>query len=86
VSWFLNSELMATLPECNYNQSSINDTLGGPFCGIDPSILSLIFVDKEFAGNYTCQGENEAGLGRISAPHDLVVYCEYNMNKQNCGR
>ncbi|XP_044272601.1 uncharacterized protein LOC123016327 [Tribolium madens] len=74
VRWFLDGELMAELPECNYSQPVINDTIGGPFCGIDPSILSLIKVEQTFAGNYTCQGENEAGLGPVSEPRELIVY------------
>ncbi|KAJ3660556.1 hypothetical protein Zmor_004998 [Zophobas morio] len=74
VRWFLDGELMAELPECNYSQAVINDTLGGPFCGIDPSILSLIKVEQSFAGNYTCQGENEAGVGPVSEPRELIVY------------
>lgn len=65
---------MAELPECNYSVST-NESLGGPFCGIDPSILSLIKVEESFAGNYTCQGENEAGIGPVSDPKELVVYC-----------
>ena len=78
--WFLDGELMAELPECNYSQAVINDTLGGPFCGIDPSILSLIKVEQSFAGNYTCQGENEAGVGPVSEPRELIVYCKYGGN------
>ncbi|CAG9768077.1 unnamed protein product [Ceutorhynchus assimilis] len=71
VRWFLDGELMKEFPECNYTAS---DDSGGPFCGLDPSILSLERVDETFAGNYTCQGENVAGWGPISEPAELVVY------------
>ncbi|XP_050315809.1 uncharacterized protein LOC126750284 isoform X2 [Anthonomus grandis grandis] len=69
VRWFLDGELMKEFPECNYTAKD-----GGPFCGLDPSILSLERVDETFAGNYTCQGENVAGWGPISEPVELVVY------------
>lgn len=73
--WALDGIVMADLPQCNYSQSDANETLGGPFCGIDPSILSLVKVDRSFAGNYTCQGENDAGYGPESGLQELVVYC-----------
>ncbi|RZC32225.1 Ig 3 and/or I-set domain containing protein, partial [Asbolus verrucosus] len=78
VLWLLDGEVMADLPECNYSQpAAANETLGGPFCGIDPSILSLIKVDHSFAGNYTCQGQNDAGrYGPVSRPRTLEVYCK----------
>ncbi|XP_076265083.1 neuromusculin isoform X5 [Rhynchophorus ferrugineus] len=71
VRWFLDGELMKEFPECNYTSK---DDSGGPFCGLDPSILSLERVDQTFAGNYTCQGENVAGWGPISEPVELIVY------------
>ncbi|KAL1502354.1 hypothetical protein ABEB36_007505 [Hypothenemus hampei] len=71
VRWFLDDELMKEFPECNYTSK---DDSGGPFCGLDPSILSLERVDETFAGNYTCQGENVAGWGPISEPVELIVY------------
>ncbi|XP_060519272.1 titin isoform X2 [Cylas formicarius] len=71
VRWFLDGELMKEFPECNY---TAKDESGGPFCGLDPSILSLERVDESFAGNYTCQGENTAGWGPLSEPVELIVY------------
>ncbi|KAH1018820.1 hypothetical protein HUJ05_006512 [Dendroctonus ponderosae] len=71
VRWFLDGELMKEFPECNYTSK---DDSGGPFCGLDPTILSLERVDETFAGNYTCQGENVAGWGPISEPIELIVY------------
>ncbi|XP_030767914.1 hemicentin-1 isoform X2 [Sitophilus oryzae] len=71
VRWFLDGELMKEFPECNY---TAKDDTGGPFCGLDPSFLSLETVDETFAGNYTCQGENVAGWGPVSDPVELIVY------------
>lgn len=65
---------MKEFPECNYTSK---DDSGGPFCGLDPSILSLERVDETFAGNYTCQGKNVAEWGPISDPVELVVYCKF---------
>jgi len=66
---------MKEFPECNYTSK---DDSGGPFCGLDPSILSLERVDETFAGNYTCQGKNVAEWGPISEPVELVVYCKFS--------
>ncbi|CAH1113208.1 unnamed protein product, partial [Psylliodes chrysocephalus] len=77
VRWFLEGELMKEFPECNYTNIDENGQAegnGGPFCGLDPSILSLERVDESFAGNYTCQGMNVGGWGPVSEPQELVVY------------
>lgn len=68
---------MKELPECNYTtfENGTKDS-GGPFCGVDPSILKLENVQENFAGNYTCQGMNGAGWGAESEPQELIVYCE----------
>lgn len=76
--WFLDGELMKEFPECNYtsvDENGVGEGNGGPFCGLDPSILSLERVDETFAGNYTCQGKNVAGWGPESEPQELIVYC-----------
>ncbi|CAH1286565.1 unnamed protein product, partial [Diabrotica balteata] len=77
VRWFLEGELMKEFPECNYTNIDENGNAegnGGPFCGLDPSILSLERVDESFSGNYTCQGMNKGGWGPVSEPQELVVY------------
>ncbi|XP_049818622.1 hemicentin-1 isoform X3 [Aethina tumida] len=77
VRWFLDGDLMKEFPECNYtsyDENGVGEGSGGPFCGLDPSILSLERVDETFAGNYTCQGKNVAGWGPISEPQELVVH------------
>ncbi|KAJ8922096.1 hypothetical protein NQ315_004028 [Exocentrus adspersus] len=77
VRWFLDGELMKEFPECNYtsyDEDGVGEGNGGPFCGLDPSILSLEKVDEKFAGNYTCQGRNVAGWGNESEPKELIVY------------
>ncbi|KAJ8948370.1 hypothetical protein NQ318_019355 [Aromia moschata] len=75
VGWFLDGKLMKTLPECKYtsfDEKGVGKGNGGPFCGLDPSILSLEKVDATFAGNYTCQGKNDAGWGPESEPEELI--------------
>ncbi|KAJ8954752.1 hypothetical protein NQ314_007022, partial [Rhamnusium bicolor] len=75
--WFLDGQLMKEFPECNYtsyDENGIGEGNGGPFCGLDPSILSLERVDETFSGNYTCQGKNVAGWGPVSDPQELIVY------------
>ncbi|XP_018570714.1 titin, partial [Anoplophora glabripennis] len=77
VRWFLDGQLMKEFPECNYtsyDESGTGEGYGGPFCGLDPSILSLERVDETFSGNYTCQGKNFAGWGNESEPRELIVY------------
>ncbi|XP_074027941.1 neuromusculin isoform X4 [Leptinotarsa decemlineata] len=77
VRWSLDGGIMKELPECNYTNSDVNGTTesnGGPFCSLDPSIMSLQKVDETFAGRYTCQGYTVAGWGPVSEPEELVVY------------
>nr|XP_023026368.1 titin-like [Leptinotarsa decemlineata] len=77
VRWSLDGDIMKELPECNYTNSDVNGTTesnGGPFCSLDPSIMSLQKVDETFAGRYTCQGYTVAGWGPVSEPEELVVY------------
>lgn len=56
------------LPECNSDDDGL--------CDIDPSRLLLENAKREFHGNYTCEGMNEAGWGPLSEGSELVVYCE----------
>lgn len=72
VRWFLDGKLIKEVPECNY---TINKN-GGELCDIEPNLLNLTKVTEEYAGNYSCQGQNMAGWGPISDPRELVVYCE----------
>ncbi|XP_057661912.1 titin isoform X3 [Diorhabda carinulata] len=77
VRWYLGGELMKEFPECNYtniDEHGNGEGNGGPFCGLDPSILSLERVDESFAGNYTCKGMNAGGWGPESEPQELIVY------------
>lgn len=79
--WYLDGEILKELPECNYthyNEFGGGEGNGGPFCSVDPSILSLEGVTESFAGNYTCQGMNIAGWGPESEPKELIVYCNQN--------
>lgn len=70
VRWYFDGDLLKELPECN-------STLDDQFCDIDPSIMLLTTVGKEFAGNHTCEGMNEGGWGPRSNNTELVVYCKY---------
>ncbi|KAG5898346.1 hypothetical protein JTB14_034328 [Gonioctena quinquepunctata] len=77
VRWFLDGDIMKELPECNYSSIDVNGTTemnGGPFCSLDPSIMSLQTVDETFAGRYTCQGYTVSGWGPVSEPEELIVY------------
>lgn len=69
VTWFLDGGILKELPECNKNG---DDTL----CGVDPDILLLENVGRHFLGNYSCEGENSAGVGTRSADKELLVYYE----------
>lgn len=69
VTWFLDGGILKELPECNENG---DDAL----CGVDPENLLLENVGRHFLGNYSCEGENSAGLGSRSADKELVVYYE----------
>lgn len=72
VRWFLDGTQLKELPECGNEESNEDDEL----CGVDPDILLLENVDRQFLGNYSCEGFNAAGWGEQSAPNDLVVYYE----------
>lgn len=77
---------MKEFPECNYtnyDENGVGEGYGGPFCGLDPSILSLERVDETFSGNYTCQGKNSAGWGNESEPKELIVYCKYRKEESD---
>lgn len=81
VKWFLNDELILELPECNYtsyDEEGNGEGYGGPYCGIDSSVLVLLNVSETFAGNYSCQGKNVVGWGPTSDDQELIVYCKDN--------
>lgn len=69
VRWYLDGISLKELPECN---DDVNDEL----CGVDPDTLLLENVDRQFLGNYSCEGYNAAGWGEVSVANDLVVYYE----------
>nr|XP_022900084.1 uncharacterized protein LOC111413372 isoform X2 [Onthophagus taurus] len=77
VKWFMNGELILELPECNYtsyDEDGNGEGYGGPYCGIDSSVLLLLNVTETFAGNYSCQGKNVVGWGPKSTDQELIVY------------
>lgn len=69
VTWFLDGGILKELPECN-------DSGDNSLCGVDPNVLLLENVGRHFLGNYSCQGQNEAGVGGRSADNDLIVFYE----------
>lgn len=60
------------LPECDGNTSLY--TSNSELCDIDPARLLLENVFKDFHGNYSCEGMNEAGWGLRSNDVELVVH------------
>ncbi|XP_063245039.1 hemicentin-1 [Bacillus rossius redtenbacheri] len=70
VRWYLEGELLKELPVC---EGGGNDT-AQMFCDVDPSRLMLENVERDFHGNYSCEGRNEAGWGPVSPEQELVVY------------
>ena len=42
-------------------------------CGVDPSKLILEYVNREFEGNYSCEGSNTVGESPKSKPVPLEV-------------
>lgn len=71
VRWYLDGELLKELPDCGNSTSGL-DT----FCDVDPSKLLFEVVGRNFHGNYSCEGMNEAGWGPMSVDEELVVYCK----------
>lgn len=72
VRWYLDGELLKELPECDGNTSLY--TSNSELCDIDPARLLLENVFKDFHGNYSCEGMNEAGWGLRSSDVELVVH------------
>ncbi|XP_042238894.1 titin-like [Homarus americanus] len=72
VRWYLDGELLKELPECDGN-STMYDT-NSELCNIDPSKLLLENVFKDFHGNYSCEGMNDAGWGTRSNEAELIVH------------
>lgn len=70
VTWFLDGGILKELPECN------GDNGDNSLCGVDPDVLLLENVGRHFLGNYSCQGQNQAGVGNRSAENDLIVFYE----------
>lgn len=70
VTWFLDGGILKELPECN------GDDGDNSLCGVDPDVLLLENVGRHFLGNYSCQGQNQAGVGNRSAENDLIVFYE----------
>lgn len=72
VRWYLDGELLKELPEC-YGNNSLYDR-DSDLCDIDPSRLLLENVYRDFQGNYSCEGMNDAGWGARSNEAELVVH------------
>ncbi|XP_024084206.1 hemicentin-1 isoform X2 [Cimex lectularius] len=64
VRWYLNGQLLKELPDCS----------DSTFCNLDPSMMLLEEVGRNFHGNYSCIGMNDAGWGPISPEAELAVY------------
>lgn len=89
VKWFMDDLLLTELPQCSGTQSLLpppppsaedppppDDTGGRGYenlCGIDPSKLILEYVNREFAGRYSCVGVNEVGASPASEPVRLQI-------------
>lgn len=72
VRWFLDGQILKELPECTDSYADEDD----PLCGVNPNILLLENVGREFLGNYSCEGMNSAGWGSRSKDTELIVYFE----------
>lgn len=64
--------LSQELPECDGNSSLYGSN--SELCDIDPSRLLLENVFKDFHGNYSCEGMNDAGWGSRSNAAELIVH------------
>lgn len=71
VTWFLDGGILKELPECSGGDDGDNS-----LCGVDPDVLLLENVGRHFLGNYSCQGQNQAGVGNRSGENDLIVFYE----------
>lgn len=60
------------LPECDSNSSRYG--IDTELCDIDLSRLLLENVFKDFHGNYSCEGMNDAGWGPRSNEAELIVH------------
>ncbi|KAJ6649403.1 Hemicentin-1 [Pseudolycoriella hygida] len=70
VRWFLDGQMLKELPECQNGSDDDDDSL----CGVNPNVLLLENVGREFLGNYSCEGLNAAGWGQRSAENELMIY------------
>lgn len=72
VRWFLDGQMLKELPECPEGEDVDDESL----CGVNPNVLLLENVGREFLGNYSCEGMNSAGWGPRSTENNLVVHYE----------
>lgn len=70
VRWFLDGQMLKELPECQNGSDDDDDSL----CGVNPNVLLLENVGREFLGNYSCEGLNAAGWGQRSKENELMIY------------
>lgn len=70
VRWYLDGQLLKELPECQNGTGDDDDSL----CGVNPNVLLLENVGREFLGNYSCEGLNAAGWGQRSKENELMIY------------
>lgn len=73
VRWFLDGQI---LKELQINSECDSSAESNSFCGVNPNVLLLEEVSRDFLGNYSCEGQNAAGWGQRSKENDLVVYYE----------
>lgn len=77
VRWYLDGQILKELPECSAEDAAAAvaaDSETGVLCGVNPNILLLENVGREFLGNYSCEGQNTAGWGRRSPNTELQVH------------
>lgn len=76
VRWYLDGQILKELPECPPDAADADGDSGDPLCGVNPHVLLLENVGREFLGNYSCEGFNAAGWGRRSRNMPLQVHYE----------
>lgn len=73
VRWYLDTHVLKELPECSDEAAEKSED---NLCFIDPTVMLLQNVGREFLGNYSCKGFNAAGWGEESEFVFLDVFYE----------
>ena len=66
VEWFIDDHPLYKLPQCS-------DDLGEDLCDVDPSILMLEKVNRQFQGAYSCIGTLGTGLSSLMSNSALLT-------------